>query len=117
MGILTVAKRPKFGAQKHLHFIRPHSDASLFWGHEIVFLADIDSHQTSFQKTLAEAAFWVRLMNHTLHTNVCLPVFWISDLFEQLDMSESWAGECYLVFEQESSVGSISRFHTTLMSF
>lgn len=115
MGIVTVAKRPKPGAQKHLHFVRPRSDASLFWGHEIVFLADIDSHKTSFQRTLAEAAFWVRLMNHTLKTNKCLPVFWINDLSGQLDMPDGWAGECYLVYEQNANVGPIffSLYHNT----
>ncbi|KAE9399417.1 hypothetical protein BT96DRAFT_692035 [Gymnopus androsaceus JB14] len=59
MGMLTNPKNSMPGVQKRLHLIRPRSGASLFWGYEIVFLAEMSSHsrKNDLWRMLAQAAF------------------------------------------------------------
>lgn len=79
--------------------IRPLSDASMFWGNEMVCLVEIDSHndRRDFSRMLVQAAFYVRFVKLTLKiTEFCLPVIFISDQSTTMDQ---WAGEIYLVYE------------------
>lgn len=113
MGVLTFPQCLKPETPSRLHLIRLRSDASLFWGQEIVFLADIDSSETNFPRMLAQAAFWVRLVNRTWQTNeCCLPIFWISN---QSDMVDEWVGKCFLVYEENNHVRSAISFFSFLL--
>lgn len=106
MGLLTIRNKD---SETLLHRIQSRSDGSLFWGNDILFLGEVDSHKEGgdLYRMIAQAAFQVRFRNRVLRTTeTCLPVFWISD---QCRRVAEWSGQCYLVYEE----GPFVRFPVT----